>query len=160
MIKLTKEEQEKVKRIKPPDPPLQRITALADYLLLNTDEHYAHQLVETHNKQAYREVVILASIQIETFLKGILVHKGIIKDDDEDTGFYQAIGVCYAKNFIPEDMAIGFNKCRLLRNQYAHELFTHSGHTLNDLRDELGQVIVCMIESREQYQKYSKFKPK
>ena len=153
-MKFTKEEEEKIKEIKLPKPPLQRITALADYLLLNTDEHYLHQLVETHNKNAYREVLILASIQIETFLKGILVLKKIIKDDDENTDFNQAINICYVKGFIPKDYAIGFHNVRSLRNQYAHELFINAGKPINDLKDELGQAGVSMMEARSQYEKY------
>ncbi|MBI2661635.1 hypothetical protein HYX09_05230 [Candidatus Woesearchaeota archaeon] len=134
-MKFTKEEKEKIKEIMPCKPPLQRITALAEYLLLYSEEHQLHELVDSHNKNAYREVIILASVQIETFLKGVLVHKKVIKDDDEETGFSEAINLCYVKGFIPKDRAINFHNCRSIRNQCAHELFTHVGKTRNELME-------------------------
>lgn len=153
-LKYTAEDWKKIKEIKPLKPPLQRITALADYLLLNSDEHHLHELVESHNKNAYREVVILASIRIETFLKGVLVHKKIIKDDNEYLSFFDAISLCYVRDFISKDKAINFYNCLSLRNQYAHELFTYVGKSINDLRDELGWAGVWMMEAKEEYQKH------
>ncbi len=152
-MKYTKEERDKIEEIKSLKPPLQRITALADYLLLNSDEHHLHELVESHNKNSYREVVILASIQIETFLKGVLVLNKIIKDDNEYLSFFDTISLCYVKDFISKDGAIDFYKCLSLRNQYAHELFAPAGKTHNDLADELGWAGVWMMEAREEYKK-------
>ncbi|GEM_PF-2275318 len=153
-MKFTKEEWKKIKEIKPLKPPLQRITALADYLLLNSDERHFHEFVESHNRNAYREVVILASIQVETFLKGVLVHKKIIKDDNEYLSFFEVISRCYVKGFISKDKAINFYNCLSLRNQYAHELFASVDKSINDLRDELGQAWIWMMEAREEYQKH------
>ena len=151
MKRYTKEEWEKIKEIKPRKPPLQQITALADYLLLNSDEHHLHELIKSHNNNAYREVIILASIQIETYLKGVLVHKKIINDDNEFLSFFDAISLCYVRGFISKDKAINFYNCLSLRNQYAHELFAPAGKIRNDLADELGQAGVWMMEAREEY---------
>ena len=153
-MNFTKEEWKKIEEIKPLKPPIQRINALADYLLLNSDEHHLHELVESHNRNAYREVVILASIQIENFLKGVLVHKKIIKDDNEYLSFFEAISLCYVRDFISKDKAINFYNCLSLRNQYAHELFAPVGKSINDLRDELGQVGVWMLEAKEEYKNH------